>query len=83
MDVGLKASFVAAGIDNSLAINEHGNLLAWGFSESYRTGLGTDDSIHVPTLLKIKGSSGLRFVFVGCGGQFSVAAALPDPDPQP
>ncbi|KAM4060129.1 regulator of chromosome condensation (RCC1) repeat domain-containing protein [Hirsutella rhossiliensis] len=71
---GLDASQVAAGIDDSLAINAKGKVLAWGFSDGYRTGLGTEESVQRPTLLSGRAVTDVTFTFAGCGGQFSVIA---------
>lgn len=71
---GLDASLVAAGIDDSLAINAKGEVLAWGFSDGYRTGLGTEKSVQRPTLLSGRAVRDMAFTFAGCGGQFSVIA---------
>jgi alpha-tubulin suppressor-like RCC1 family protein len=58
-----------------MAISDEGKLYAWGFSSEYRTGLGTEDSVETPTLLK-RGSLASRVVsFVACGGQFSIATS--------
>jgi regulator of chromosome condensation len=74
---GLSAQSVAAGIDNSFIINQEGSVLSWGFSDNYRTGLRTEDSVDKPTLVKSKAMAGMKFTFVGCGGQFSVIAGPP------
>lgn len=76
----LSAQFVAAGIDNSFIINQEGSVLSWGFSDNYRTGLRTEDSVDKPTLVKSKAMAGMKFTFVGCGGQFSVIAGPPASD---
>jgi regulator of chromosome condensation len=72
--IGVSAVVVAAGIDNSIAINEEGKAYSWGFSANYRTGLGTDDSIEEPTQLQNSALIGKKLTFAGCGGQFSVLA---------
>ncbi|KAH7122981.1 regulator of chromosome condensation 1/beta-lactamase-inhibitor protein II [Dactylonectria macrodidyma] len=71
---GIDAVFVAAGIDNTIAVTRDGKTLSWGFSANYRTGLRTEDSIQVPTLLKGAGLDASRITFAACGGQFSVLA---------
>ncbi|KAL7919536.1 regulator of chromosome condensation 1/beta-lactamase-inhibitor protein II [Trichoderma austrokoningii] len=70
----VKGHFVAAGIDNSFAIDQSGNVVAWGFSDNFRTGLRTEDSVEQLTMLRSKAIKGVTFSFVGCGGQFSVIA---------
>ncbi|OHE91325.1 hypothetical protein CORC01_13354 [Colletotrichum orchidophilum] len=64
------AVFVAAGIDNCFAVSRHGEVLAWGFSASYNTGLGTTDTVGEPTEIRRSGA----LTFVDAGGQFGVSA---------
>ncbi|CAI4218014.1 unnamed protein product [Parascedosporium putredinis] len=45
----LKAVFIAAGTDNCFVADPEGNMYSWGFSEDFRTGLGTEESIKAPT----------------------------------
>ncbi|KFZ11028.1 hypothetical protein V502_07796 [Pseudogymnoascus sp. VKM F-4520 (FW-2644)] len=61
---------VAAGIDHSFAVTSHGTAYSWGFSENYRTGLGTDETVGTPTLV----GEGKIIIAAECGGQFSVLA---------
>jgi regulator of chromosome condensation len=70
----IQAVFVAAAIDNSIAITTDGKAYSWGYSESYRTGLGTEEPVKTPTLLRKGDVKGKRLTFAGCGGQFSVLA---------
>jgi regulator of chromosome condensation len=35
---GLSAVFVAAGVDDFIALTENGDAYSWGFSSDYRTG---------------------------------------------
>jgi len=70
----IRASAVAAGVDNSMAISQEGIAYAWGFSANYRTGLGTEEPIEVATPLRNKALEGKRLSFGACGGQFSVLA---------
>ncbi|KAH8597764.1 regulator of chromosome condensation 1/beta-lactamase-inhibitor protein II [Bisporella sp. PMI_857] len=65
---------VAAAIDNSFAITSEGKAYGWGYSENYRTGLGTDDTVKVPTLIAKGDIKEKKVTFAGCGGQFSVLA---------
>ncbi|RAL60319.1 hypothetical protein DID88_000095 [Monilinia fructigena] len=71
---GITATFVSGAIDNSIAIAEDGKVWAWGYSENYRTGLGTDDTIWTPTAVENTAIKGKKMSFAGCGGQFSVLA---------
>lgn len=68
--------FVAADIDNSIAVTKEGKAYAWGYSENYRTGLGTEDPVKEPTLLQNTAVKEKKIVFAGCGGQFSLLAAI-------
>jgi regulator of chromosome condensation len=65
---------VAAGIDNCLAVNANGKVYSWGFSDSYRTGFGREDSVVKPTPLRNKELANCKVTFAGCGGQFSIIA---------
>jgi regulator of chromosome condensation len=71
---GIKSVAVAAGIDNCIAVTTDGQAYSWGFSESYRTGQGTTDSIKEATLIDNTATRGKKLTFAGCGGQFSVLA---------
>ncbi len=65
---------MAAGIDNSFAISRDGEIYSWGFSASYRTGQGTENSVDMPTKIENSAVRGKKITFAGCGGQFSVLA---------
>lgn len=71
---GIQAISVAAAIDNSIAITRDGKAYSWGFSASYRTGLGTDEPVKEATLLENSAVKNKRLSFAGCGGQFSILA---------
>ncbi|KAI9809253.1 MAG: hypothetical protein M1825_002544 [Sarcosagium campestre] len=71
---GIITTAVAAGVDNSFAVTTDGDVYSWGFSANYRTGLGTDDSVEVATVIKNKALTGKKLTFAACGGQFSVLA---------
>lgn len=71
---GINSVAVAAGIDNCIAITKEGQAYSWGFSESYRTGQGTTESIKEATLIDNTATRGKVLTFAGCGGQFSVIA---------
>ena len=61
-----------------MALNRQGQVYAWGFSDGYRTGLGTEDSVEEPTLLAASAVRDKKLSFIGCGGQFSVLAGPSD-----
>lgn len=71
---GLSAVFVAAGIDDSIALTENGDAYSWGFSSDYRTGQGTTETVDVPTQIQNTALVGKKITFAGCGGQFGVLA---------
>ncbi|KAK1675279.1 regulator of chromosome condensation 1/beta-lactamase-inhibitor protein II [Colletotrichum godetiae] len=62
--------YVAAGIDNCFAVSQGGDVVAWGFSASYNTGLGTTDTVREPTEMRRSGA----LMFVDAGGQFGISA---------
>jgi regulator of chromosome condensation len=70
----LSAVFVAAGIDDSIALTENGDAYSWGFSSDYRTGQGTTETVDVPTQIQNTALVGKKITFAGCGGQFGVLA---------
>ncbi|CAG8971576.1 hypothetical protein HYALB_00009225 [Hymenoscyphus albidus] len=70
----LKADFVAAGIDDCIAITTDGKAFSWGFSDGYRTGHGTDEPIHKATMIDNTAIREKKLTWAGCGGQFSVLA---------
>jgi len=72
--IGLSAVFVAAGIDDSIALREKGEAYSWGFSSEYRTGQGTQETVDVPTQIQNTALAGKKITFAGCGGQFGVLA---------
>lgn len=67
---------VAAGTDNSFAIDKDGRAWSWGFSANYQTGQGTTDDIMTPTVIDNTAVRGKRLVFAGAGGQYSILAGI-------
>jgi regulator of chromosome condensation len=63
---------VAAGSDNSFAIDTTGKAYSWGFSANYQTGQGTDDDIFVPTLIDNNAVRDKKLTGAAAGGQFSI-----------
>lgn len=61
-----------------MAVNDQAQAYSWGFSAGCRTGLGTEDSVEVPTLMANTAVRDKKISFVGCGGQFSVLAGPAD-----
>lgn len=74
VDIPLITS-VAAGTDHSIALTADGKPYSWGFSDSGRTGQGTEDDIKIPTLVESKAIKGKKLVFADAGGSFSVLAS--------
>ncbi|OTA66010.1 RCC1/BLIP-II protein [Hypoxylon sp. EC38] len=72
----VSASFVAVGIDTSIAVTPEGQAYSWGFSENYQTGQGTTDDIETPTLIDNSAIRGEKIVWAGAGGQFSMLASV-------
>jgi len=70
----IPAVSIAAGIDNSIALTENGEVYSWGFSANYRTGQGTEEPIEEATIIDNSAINGKKMTLAGCGGQFSVLA---------
>lgn len=79
--IDIKATFVASGTDNNFALNEAGQVYSWGFSANYQTGQGTTDDIEAPTLIDNTAIRGLKIVWAGAGGQYSMLAASSNEQP--
>ncbi|KAF8864615.1 RCC1/BLIP-II [Acephala macrosclerotiorum] len=73
----INAKSVAAGIDNSFAIDSDGKVFSWGFSQNYRTGQGKEETVDSAWLLENTAVKNKKLSFAGCGGQFSVLAGSP------
>ncbi|KAJ5273952.1 Regulator of chromosome condensation RCC1 [Penicillium angulare] len=71
---GIKAEWVSASSDHSLAIDADGRAWSWGFSANYQTGQGTADDIEVATIIDNTAVRGKKLNWAGAGGQFSVFA---------
>ncbi|KLU87031.1 hypothetical protein MAPG_06037 [Magnaporthiopsis poae ATCC 64411] len=67
---------VAAGSDCTFAVAADGHVHAWGYSDGYRTGLGTDDTVDRPREIKRDANKASLadkvFETVETGGQFTV-----------
>ncbi|SPO01021.1 related to RCC1 domain [Cephalotrichum gorgonifer] len=72
----LEASTVAAGTDNCFAINRDGVLLAWGFSDNFRTGLKKEDSANEPKLVTSGALADVKCTSVISRGSFTVFTVL-------
>ncbi|AAS53327.1 AFL045Cp [Eremothecium gossypii ATCC 10895] len=72
-----KFKAIAAGSHHSLAVARNGIIYSWGFGETYAVGLGpAGEDVEVPTRIKNTATQHESIVFVGCGGQFSVAGGI-------
>ncbi|KAL8330381.1 hypothetical protein RB593_001411 [Gaeumannomyces tritici] len=76
---GIKAVRVGAGTDCTFAITANGQVHAWGYSEGYRTGLGTENTIKQPKEITEDANAASlttrAFESVQPGGQFGVITA--------
>ncbi|KAB8360842.1 hypothetical protein FH972_024576 [Carpinus fangiana] len=69
------AECVASGGEHCIAVLADGKAYSWGFSDAYRTGLGTDDDVATPRLIDNTAVREKKLVWAGAGGQFGVVAA--------
>ncbi|KAK2739297.1 ran exchange factor prp20 pim1 [Colletotrichum kahawae] len=70
--------FVAAGVDNNIAVDSKGVAHSWGFSANYQTGQGTTDDIETPTTIDNSAVKDKKIIFAGAGGQYSVLGGVAD-----
>ena len=70
-----KATWVAAGSDHNIAINDEGHAYSWGLSATLQTGLGTTDDVKLPTHIDNTAVRGKMLNGAGCGGQYSIMTA--------
>jgi alpha-tubulin suppressor-like RCC1 family protein len=61
---------IAAGIDHSVALTPAAKAYSWGFSANYRAGLGTEDSVPVPMMIRNTAVSKAKLIYAACGGQY-------------
>lgn len=74
----LKVKMVDAAIECSIVVTSDNKAYSWGFSSSYRTGLGTEDDVELPkqVLGSVKDSA---VVWAGLGAQFGMLACAANP----
>ena len=78
------AKLVAVGTDHNVAINAAGQAYSWGFNVNYQCGQGAgSDEIEEPTRVENTAVKNRDLVWAGCGGQFSVLAAVAEGDDGP
>ena len=70
-----KATWVAAGSDHNIALNDKGHAYSWGLSATLQTGLGTTEDVKLPTHIDNTAVRGKILNWAGCGGQYSIMTA--------
>ncbi|KAL7275310.1 hypothetical protein RUND412_001753 [Rhizina undulata] len=72
-------AYVACGTENTIAIDrESGSAWSWGFNVNNQNGQGPNsDDVPVPTKIVNTATTGVKMVFAGSGGQFSVLGGIP------
>jgi len=70
-----KATYAAAGSDQTIVINGKGLAYSWGLSATYQTGQGTTADIEYPTHIDNTAVRGKILSWAGCGGQYSMLAS--------
>ena len=78
------AKLVAVGSDHNVAINAVGQAYSWGFNMNFQCGQGAGcDDIEEPTRVENTAVKNRALTWAGCGGQFSVLAAVAEADDGP
>ena len=76
-----KFTTIASGTHHNVAIALDGSPWSWGFGESYQTGHGPPgDDVKVPTKIENTATRGIKMVYAGAGGHFSLLGGIP-PEP--
>ena len=71
------AKLVATGTDHTIGINTAGEAYSWGFNVNYQCGQGGgSDDIEEPTRVENTAVKDRELTWAGCGGQFSILAAV-------
>ena len=70
-----KATWVAAGSDHNIVLNDKGYAYSWGLSATLQTGLGTTEDVKLPTHIDNTAVRGKILNWAGCGGQYSIMTA--------
>lgn len=69
--------YVAAGSDHNIIITSDGKAYSWGFNTNHQCGQGgSDDDIHVATLIKSSKIDDKNLSWAGAGGQYSMLASI-------
>ncbi|KAL2024296.1 hypothetical protein VTK56DRAFT_8778 [Thermocarpiscus australiensis] len=69
-----QVSYVACGTDHTIFITREGTVYATGFNSQAQLGLGHEDDVEVPELIKGKAVTDRMLTWAGAGGQFSIVA---------
>lgn len=78
------ANLVAVGTDHNVAITAAGQAHSWGFNVNYQCGQGAGfDDIEKPTRIENSAVKNRNLTWAGCGGQFSVLAAVAEGEDGP
>lgn len=71
------ARFVAVGHDHNIALNTTGQAYSWGLNANHQCGHGAGSSdIDEPTRIDTPAVRNHELTWAGCGGEFSVMAAV-------
>ena len=68
-----KISRVACGPDHTMAIDNKGELHAWGMNDDHALGVGQDGDVYWPALVLFKGYPDIRITHVACGAKHTLA----------
>lgn len=78
MDDGdLVGARICCGPDTNMVVSTDGKAYAWGESQNYNTGLGTQEPVIKATEIDNSAVRGKNLVYCGLGGQFGVLGAAP------
>ena len=64
--------YISVGIHNNLAVTRAGALYSWGQGTQGELGAGSDEEIHVPTVVVRKEGGSWKAIAASCGGQHSM-----------
>lgn len=72
-------SHIACGINHNIAIDLYGNAWSWGDGSNSETGHGVVADVEIPTMIENMATKGVKMLFAGSGGHFSVLAGKQAP----
>lgn len=78
---GLKFNYIGCGTHHNVAIEKsEGAAYSWGYAEGFQVGLGPGvETVELPTKIVNTATKGIRMLWAGCGGQYSVMMGVEDP----